>query len=72
MMKKTLVLAMAMVLGVTASVYAANPFSDVPAGHWAYVEFNSSRDFRIMMPLTDWRQPELLMVMAMVILAANV
>lgn len=25
MMKKTLVLAMAMVLGVTASVYAANP-----------------------------------------------
>ena len=36
MMKKTLVLAMAMVLGVTASVYAANPFSDVPAGHWAY------------------------------------
>lgn len=32
MMKKTLVLAMAMVLGVTASVYAANPFSDVPAG----------------------------------------
>lgn len=61
MMKKTLVLAMAMVLGVTASVYAANPFSDV---------------FRpgigLMMPLTDWQQPELLMVMAMVILAANV
>jgi len=23
-------------LGVTASAYAANPFSDVPAGHWAY------------------------------------
>lgn len=60
MMKKTLVLAMAMVLGVTASVYAANPFSDVPAG------------IGLMMPLTDWRQPELLMVMAMVILAANV
>jgi hypothetical protein len=35
-MKKTLVLAMAMALGVTASAYAANPFSDVPAGHWAY------------------------------------
>ena len=35
-MKKSLVLAMAMVLGVTASAYAANPFSDVPAGHWAY------------------------------------
>jgi hypothetical protein len=35
-MKKTLVMAMAMALGVTASAYAANPFSDVPAGHWAY------------------------------------
>ena len=61
MMKKTLVLAMAMVLGVTASVYAANPFSDVPGP-----------GIGLMMPLTDWRQPELLMVMAMVILAANV
>ena len=35
-MKKPLVLAMAMALGVTVSAYAANPFSDVPAGHWAY------------------------------------
>lgn len=35
-MKKSLVLAIAMTLGVTASAYAANPFSDVPAGHWAY------------------------------------
>ena len=35
-MKKSLTLAMAMALGVTASAYAANPFSDVPAGHWAY------------------------------------
>ena len=35
-MKKSFVLAMAMALGVTASAYAANPFSDVPAGHWAY------------------------------------
>ncbi len=35
-MKKSLVFAMAMALGVTASAYAANPFSDVPAGHWAY------------------------------------
>ena len=35
-MKKSMVLAMAMALGVTASAYAANPFSDVPAGHWAY------------------------------------
>ena len=34
-MKKSLVLA-AMALGVTASAYAANPFSDVPQGHWAY------------------------------------
>lgn len=60
MMKKTLVLAMAMVLGVTASVYAANPFLMFRPG------------IGLMMPLTDWRQPELLMVMAMVILAANV
>ncbi len=35
-MKKTLVFVMAMALGVTASSYAANPFSDVPSGHWAY------------------------------------
>ncbi len=35
-MKKSLVLAMAMALGITASAHAANPFSDVPAGHWAY------------------------------------
>ncbi len=35
-MKKSLVLAMAMALGVTVSAHAANPFSDVPAGHWAY------------------------------------
>ena len=35
-MKKSLTLAMALALGITASAYAANPFSDVPAGHWAY------------------------------------
>ena len=39
-MKKSLVLAMAIALGVTASAYAANPFSDVPAGHWAYDSIN--------------------------------
>ena len=39
-MKKSLVLAMAMALGVSASAYAANPFSDVPAGHWAYDAVN--------------------------------
>ena len=39
-MKKSLVLAMAMALGITASAYAANPFSDVPAGHWAYDAVN--------------------------------
>lgn len=33
-MKKTLLLAAVMALGVNAGVYAANPFSDVPAGHW--------------------------------------
>ncbi len=35
-MKKTLLLAMTIAMGITASAYAANPFSDVPAGHWAY------------------------------------
>ena len=35
-MKKSLVLAMAMAVGLSASAYAANPFTDVPAGHWAY------------------------------------
>ena len=35
-MKKSLTLAIAMALGITASAYAANPFSDVPQGHWAY------------------------------------
>ena len=39
-MKNSLVLAMAMALQVTASAYAANPFSDVPAGHWAYDSVN--------------------------------
>ena len=43
-MKKSLVLAMAMALGVTASAYAANPFSDVPAGHWAYDSINKLAD----------------------------
>ena len=35
-MKKSLVFAMAMALGVSATALAANPFSDLPAGHWAY------------------------------------
>ncbi|MCD2435181.1 S-layer homology domain-containing protein [Acidaminococcus sp. NSJ-142] len=35
-MKKSLVFAMAMALGVSATAFAANPFSDVPAGSWAY------------------------------------
>ena len=39
-MKKSLVFAIAMALGVSASAYAANPFSDVPAGHWAYDSIN--------------------------------
>ncbi len=43
-MKKSLVLAMAMALGVTASAYAANPFSDVPAGHWAYDSISKLAD----------------------------
>ena len=39
-MKKTLLLAAVMAFGVNAGVYAANPFSDVPAGHWAYDAVN--------------------------------
>ncbi len=39
-MKKSLLLAMTMALGLTASAYAANPFSDLPAGHWAYDSIN--------------------------------
>ena len=35
-MKKSLVAALVLSLGVTTSALAANPFSDVPAGHWAY------------------------------------
>ena len=34
-MNKSVVLGMAMALGVTASAYASNPFSDVPANSWA-------------------------------------
>ena len=35
-MKKTLLLAMTIAMGISATALAANPFSDVPAGHWAY------------------------------------
>ena len=35
-MKKSLVFAMAMALGLSTTAFAANPFSDLPAGHWAY------------------------------------
>ena len=35
-MKKSLLVAMTMALGVSATAFAANPFSDLPAGHWAY------------------------------------
>lgn len=35
-MKKSLVLAMANGIGRNCFCYAANTFSDVPAGHWAY------------------------------------
>jgi len=35
-MKKSLLLSMAMALGITATAFAANPFSDLPQGHWAY------------------------------------
>ena len=39
-MKKSLVLAMTMAMGISATAFAANPFSDVPQGHWAYASIN--------------------------------
>ena len=39
-MKKSLILGVAMALGITASAYAANPFSDVPKDSWAYDAVN--------------------------------
>lgn len=59
-MNKSVVLGMAMALGVTASAYAANPFSDVPANSWAY-------DASI-----NWRQKVLLTVILMELSAAIV
>lgn len=35
-MKKKFAFVTALALGVNAAAFAANPFSDVPAGHWAY------------------------------------
>ncbi|MEA5091429.1 MAG: S-layer homology domain-containing protein, partial [Acidaminococcaceae bacterium] len=35
-MKKALILTILLSLGVNATTMAANPFSDVPAGHWSY------------------------------------
>lgn len=35
-MNKKLFIAMAVALGVSETAFADNPFSDVPAGHWAY------------------------------------
>lgn len=35
-MKKSLMLAVTMALGLSANAMAANPFADVPSGHWAY------------------------------------
>ena len=63
-MKKSLVLAMAMALGVTASAYAANPFSDVPAGHWAYDSISKLaaagviEDRRLWRRHLPWRPPD--------------
>ena len=59
-MNKSVVLGMAMALGVTASAYAANPFSDVPANSWA------------MMLSINWRQKVLLTVILMELSAAIV
>jgi hypothetical protein len=41
-MKKTLTITLALVfvLGIAGSAFAANPFSDVPANHWAYASIS--------------------------------
>ncbi|MBP2651590.1 MAG: S-layer protein [Firmicutes bacterium] len=41
-MKKSLVmiLTLVFVMGIAGTAFAANPFSDVPAGHWAYGAIN--------------------------------
>ena len=38
MMKKT-VMMVAAAMGISSLAFAANPFSDVPQGHWAYASF---------------------------------
>ena len=35
-MDKKMMLALALALGISGTALAANPFSDLPAGHWAY------------------------------------
>lgn len=35
-MKKSLLLALTLAVGINATAMASNPFSDLPAGHWAY------------------------------------
>ena len=35
-MNKKLMLSLAMAMGISGTALAANPFSDLPAGHWAY------------------------------------
>lgn len=39
-MKKAAIFSMLLSLGFSTSVMAANPFSDVPQGHWAYDSVN--------------------------------
>ena len=39
-MKKTLMLGLRLSMGISASAAAVNPFTDVPAGHWAYDAVN--------------------------------
>ena len=36
MMQKKIIVAVTVALGLSTTAYAANPFSDLPAGHWAY------------------------------------
>ena len=63
-MKKTVAVALAaaFVVGTSATTFAAaNPFSDVPAGHWAYqsvskVTATAPIAVNATSPVTKWRR----------------
>ena len=43
-MRKSLIFTITMALGITSTAFAANPFADVPQGHWAYASIAKLAD----------------------------